>query len=60
MTDRDGRPARELRFRVTRPESVYLYLVVIRIEGGDVVVAEAGGEEASLTPDLDALRRALR
>jgi len=55
-----GGSAWEMLFRVGRPEGDYLYLVTIRVERGSVVVAEAGGPEEALRPDLDGLRKAMR
>ena len=55
-----GTPAWEMLFRVTRQEGAYLYLVTVRVAGGSVIVAEAGGQEASIRPDLDGLRQAMR
>jgi hypothetical protein len=55
-----GAPAWEMLFKVTRQEGAYLYLVTIRVDGSSVIVAEAGGQEASIQPDLDTLRQAMR
>ena len=55
-----GAPAWELLFSVPRPEGAYLYLVTIRIDRGAVIVAEAGGQEKSIRPDLTDLREAMR
>ncbi len=60
QTGRGGEPAREMLFRAVRPEGEYLYLVVLRVDGGKVVVSEAGGKAADIQPELEALRRALR
>ena len=54
------RPAWEMRFRLTRPEGAYGYVVTLRVDGGTVVVAEAGGTEEALAPDLPRLRIAMR
>ena len=53
-------PAWEMLFRVVRQEGAYLYLVTIRVDGHSVIVAEAGGQEDSIRPDLDVLRQAMR
>ncbi len=55
-----GAPAWEMLFKVTRREGTYLYLVTLRLAGDSVIVAEAGGQEASIRPDLDGLRKAMR
>jgi hypothetical protein len=55
-----GRSGWETLLRATRAEGAHLFLVTIRVEGRDVIVAEAGGEEASLKADLEALRSAMR
>ncbi len=55
-----GVPAWEMLFRVVRQEGAYLYLVTIRVDGHSVIVAEAGGQEDSIRPDLDVLRQAMR
>ncbi len=55
-----GAPAWEMLFRVTRQEGAYLYLVTVRVAGSSVIVAEAGGQEAAIRPDLDGLRQAMR
>lgn len=59
-TGRSGDPAREMLLRAVRPEGDYLYLVVLRVDGGKVVVSEAGGRAAEIEPELPALREALR
>lgn len=60
VSGKDGRSAWEMLFRVVRPDGPYLYLVTVRVEGRYVIVAEAGGREASLTSDLNALRGVMR
>lgn len=55
-----GAPAWEMLCSVTRPEGAYLYLVTIRIDRGEVIVAEAGGQETAIRPDLPGLRKAMR
>ncbi len=55
-----GAPAWEMLFRVIRQEGPYLYLVTVRVAGGSVIVAEAGGQEAAIRPDLAGLRQAMR
>ena len=53
-------PAWEMRFRLSRPEGEYGYIVTLRVDGSTVVVAEAGGTEDALAPDLERLRKAMR
>ena len=60
VKDAAGREGWEMLYRVSRPEGEYLYLVTVRMAGGSVFVAEAGGREEALRPDLDALRASMR
>jgi len=55
-----GRAVWEFLFAVTRTEGDYLYLVLVRVEGGDVFVTEAGGRAEPMRADLEALRDKMR
>jgi hypothetical protein len=59
VTGRRG-PAWETRFRLSRPEGAYGYIVTLRVNGNTVTVAEAGGTEEAVESDLERLRTAMR
>ena len=60
VAGKGGRAAWEFLFEVRRTEGEYLYLVIVRVEGPDVWVTEAGGRAEPMRRDLEALRTSLR
>jgi hypothetical protein len=56
----NGEPVWEFLFEVRRTEGEYLYLVLIRVDGDDVIVTEAGGRAEPMEEDLETLRANLR